>query len=388
VQSPCFAERAAAAVAANCLGCLGGRLGYAAWGRVCRVCRWEEKLDRRTTSALRLGVASGLAFALGAASAAAQQPSWIEPKLLDAAKKEGTLVVYSSTNEREGLALFKLFEAATGIKVQYVRGADNVLSSRMAIEFRGGKSSFDVVHMTATNRLPPQILAQYEPPEARHIPADAKDPNRRWYGVYAVYNTPAYNTKLVKPDEVPKSYEELAQRKQWKGRTAIDGTDAEWLRGLTVHYGEKKGLQIARDIAANLNPVLTVGHLALSRSVGSGEYALSINNYTNLDVNVKLGKGAIEVFALDPVTQFFGTVGVNSKAPHPNAARLAANFMLSRELQQFYTKFGRPPTRSDVKANPADVYENIRKRKIVTALMTAADDKKWSRLFDDIFKRR
>jgi iron(III) transport system substrate-binding protein len=336
---------------------------------------------------MHLGAVASVALSLGVASAAAQQP-WLDQTLLAAAKKEGSLVVYSSTNEREGLALFKLFETATGIKVQYVRAADSVLTSRMAIEFRGGKSSFDIVHMTATNRLPPQILAQYEPPEAKHIPANAKDPNRRWYGVYAVYNTPAYNTKLVKPNEVPKSYEEMAQRKQWKGKVAIDGTDAEWLRGLTIHYGEKKGLQIARDMAANLSPVLTVGHLALSRSVGAGEYTLSINNYTNLDVNVKLRNGAIEIFALDPVTQFFGTVGVNSKAPHPNAARLAANFMLSRELQQFYTKFGRPPTRSDVKANPPGVYENIKKHKLVTTLMTAADDKKWSKLFDDIFKRR
>ena len=345
-------------------------------------------LKPRPASGIRLTCLTGLALVLGIVSAAAQDRPWLDPKLLEAAKKEGTLTVYSSTNEQEGLVLFKLFESATGIKVQYVRAADSVLSSRMVIEARGGKPSFDIVHMTATNRLPPQILAQYEPPEAKHISPDARDPDRRWWGVYAVYNTPAYNTKMVKAGEIPKSYEEMAKLKHLKGKVAIDGTDAEWLRGLTIHYGEKKGLQIARDLKTNLDPILTVGHLALSRSVGSGEYALSLNNYTNLDVNVKLGGAAIEVFALDPVTQFFGTVGVNAKAPHPNAARLAANFMLSQEMQQLYTKFGRPPTRNDVKTSPPGVYENIKKRKLVTTLMTAGDDKKWSKLFDDIFKRR
>jgi iron(III) transport system substrate-binding protein len=338
----------------------------------------------------RLGALAAVALSLGLAPASGQAPKhpWLDQTLLAAAKKEGNLVVYSSTNEREGLAIFKLFTAATGINVQYVRGADNVLTSRMMIEFRGGQSSYDLVHMTAINRLPPSMLAQYEPPEAKHISAGARDPDRRWYGVYSVYNTPAYNTKLVKPNEVPKSYEEMAQRKQWKGKIAIDGTDGEWLRGLVLHFGEQKGLQIAKDIAANLDPILTVWHLALSRSVGSGEYAMSINNYTNLDLNVKHGGAPIESVALDPVAQFFGSVAINAKARNPNAARLAANSMLSQELQQFYTTFGRPPTRADVKPNPPDSLDGIRKRKVVTVLMSAAEERQWSKTFDQIFKRR
>ena len=58
-------------------------------------------------------------------------PPWLDPALLPAAKAEGSLVVYSSTNEQEGLPLFKLFTDATGIKVEYVRASDAVLMSRM-----------------------------------------------------------------------------------------------------------------------------------------------------------------------------------------------------------------------------------------------------------------
>src|SRR5262245_27071700 len=71
-------------------------------------------------------------------------PSWLDPALLPAAKAEGSLVVYSSTNEQEGLPLFKLFTDATGIKVEYVRASDAVLMSRMAIEFRADTSSYDI----------------------------------------------------------------------------------------------------------------------------------------------------------------------------------------------------------------------------------------------------
>jgi hypothetical protein len=325
-------------------------------------------------------------LSLGLAPPPGQAPKrpWLDPTLLAAAQKEGNLVVYSSTNEREGLAIFKLFTAATGIKVQYVRGADNVLTSRMMIEFRGGQNSYDLVHMTAINRLPPAMLAQYEPPEAKHISASARDPDRRWYGVYSVYNTPAYNTKLVKPNEVPNSYEEMAQRKQWKGKIAIDGTDGEWLRGLVLHFGEQKGLQIAKDLAANLDPILTVGHLALSRSVGSGEYAMSINNYT-ISISTKLGARRSS-FALDPVAQFFGR--------SPSMRRL-----------EIPTQRGLPPTSCSAgtaavlhhvraAADRADVKPNRRlARRHPQAQSRHRFDvggrgRQWSKTFDQIFKRR
>jgi hypothetical protein len=119
---------------------------------------------------------------------------WLDPTLLPAAKAEGSLIVYSSTNEQEGLPLFKLFTEATGIKVDYVRASDAVLMSRMGIEFRADQKSYDIVQTATINKMPSQMLAAYEPPEANNISPDARDRNQRWYGVYANYNSPAYNT--------------------------------------------------------------------------------------------------------------------------------------------------------------------------------------------------
>ena len=92
--------------------------------------------------------------------------------------------------------------------------------------------------------------------------------------------------------------------------------------------------------------------------------------------------------ALDPVTLIFGQVGVNVKAPHPNAARLAANFMLSRECQQFLARFGRIPTRADVASNPPGIVELMEKKKVITELLTPEDERKWQRTFDALFKSR
>jgi iron(III) transport system substrate-binding protein len=323
-----------------------------------------------------------------AQSAAPGARPWLDPTLLAAAKAEGSLVVYSSTNEQEGLPLFKLFTDATGIKVDYVRASDAILMSRMSIEFRADQRSYDIAQTATINKMQPAMLAAYEPPEASNISPDARDPSKRWYGVYANYNSPAYNTAKVKASELPGSYEELAERKDWAGKVAIDGTDNEWLKALLQHYGEQKGIELVKRMVATLKPVVTDGHLALARATGAGEYLISLNNYVNLSMNVKLAGNPIDVWALDPVTLFFGQVGVNAKAPHPNAARLAANFMLSQECQQFLAKFGRLPTRKDVPSNPPGVTEMLTQKKVITVLMSPDEERKWQRQFDQLFKGR
>jgi iron(III) transport system substrate-binding protein len=329
-----------------------------------------------------------LVIALGAVPAGAQSKPWLDPTLLAAAKAEGSIVVYSSTNEQEGLPLFKMFTDATGIKVDYVRASDAILLSRMAIEFRAGQKSYDVLHTGTINKMPPQMLVAFEPTEAGNILPEARDPAKRWYGVYANYNTPAYNTEKVKASELPKSYEQFAQHKEWAGKVAIDGTDNEWLKAILLHYGEQKGTELLRNIVAALKPVVTDGHLAMARATGAGEYWISLNNYVNLSMNVKLAGGPIDIWALDPVTLMFGQVGVNAKAPHPNAARLAANFMLSQECQLFLAKFGRLPTRKDVPTNPPGIVDMLTQKKVITVLMTPDEERKWQRQFDQLFKGR
>jgi iron(III) transport system substrate-binding protein len=343
---------------------------------------------RDMTRAFRLAVAGLLLSLTPVFGQTAPSRPWLDPELLAAAKAEGSLVVYTSTNEREGLAWFKLFEEATGIKVEYVRASDSVLMGRIAIEFRANQRSYDVVHTTTVNKIPPQLLAQFDPSEAKNIAAHARDPDRRWYAVYANYNVPAYNSNHVKASELPKSYEEFAQRKDWAGRVAIDGTDNEWLKGMFLHFGEERAVRLIKEIVTALKPVVTDGHLALARSVGAGEYWVALNNYANLTLNVKLSGAPTELWALDPVVLMFGQVGVNARAPHPNAARLAANFMLSQESQRFLARFGRLPTRKDVQSNPPGIVEMLEQKKVLTVLLSPDEDKKWQRQFEQLLRGR
>jgi iron(III) transport system substrate-binding protein len=314
--------------------------------------------------------------------------SWLDPTLLAAAKAEGTLTVYSSTNEQEGLPLFKIFEEATGIKFNYIRGNDASLLSKVAMETRANQPSFDIIHISNAHKMPQQLLAQYEPPEAKYLVPGARDPNRRWYGVYTIYTTPAYNTEKIKPSDLPTSFEDFAQHTEWAGKVALDYTDLEWLKGMFQHYGEAKGRELVRTMVTNLKPVLTDGRLAMARSVAAGEYLFALNNFVNLSLNVKLAGGAIEVFPLDPVPLYFAQVAVSAKAPHPNAARLAANFMLSRDCQIFYTQFARLPTRNDVPTNPPGIMDLVTSKTVVRTLFDPDEERKLKQSFDTLFRGR
>ena len=332
---------------------------------------------------------SGLVGLCIAAPAVAQTPAWAPADLLAAAKAEGgTMTVYGSMNEQEALPYYKLFEDATGIKVVYVRASDTALFSRILIEHRARQRTWDLVVTTPVNRLPDEVLLQFEPAQAKDLIPQARGPNKRWYGVYANYNTPAYNTNLVKKEDLPKTYEDFLTHRDWAGKVAIDKGDTEWLSAIFAHYGEQRGRKLAQDLAATLKPILTEGHLLLARSVGAGEYWAALNNYTNLTLNVKLAGAPTEFWALDPVALIFGSVGVNSQAPHPNTALLAANFVLSQQAQQFLTKFGRLPTRLDVDTNPPGVMQVLHQKKVLSAVFSADEQKKWNTIFLDIFRPR
>jgi hypothetical protein len=157
------------------------------------------------------------------APAAAQTPSWAAPDLIAAAKAEGgAMTVYGSMNEQEALPYYKMFEDATGIKVTYVRASDTALFSRILIEHRARQRTWDLVVTTPVNRLPDEVLGQFEPNEAQNVIPQARGPNKRWYGVYANYNTPAYNTNLVKK-RISQDLRGIPHA-QGMGRVAIDKT--------------------------------------------------------------------------------------------------------------------------------------------------------------------
>jgi len=331
---------------------------------------------------------------LGANRQAAAQPalpalpSWADAAAIEAAKKEATLVVYSSVNEEEALPIWRRFEELTGVKVEYVRGSDTQLIARMAIESRAGRGAWDVALMTAAHKLPQQMLAAIDPSEARHLFPAARDASRKWYGFSANYNVPAYNTNLVKPADLPKRYEELSLRTQWAGRAVINESDSEWVTALLALYGEAKGRDVLRALGTNLKPVIVNRHLAVARALAAGEYVVALTNYVNLTINQKLAGAATDFFTMDPVGVFYMQVAASAQAPHPNAARLATNFILSVEGQTMLTRRGRIPSRPDVETNPPGVLKALHERNVMPIQLNAEQEKKADGIFKELIAGR
>jgi iron(III) transport system substrate-binding protein len=329
------------------------------------------------------GSASNTAPAVSAALA------WADPELVRAARAEaGSVTVYSSVNEQEALPFWKLFEDATGIKVEYVRASDVVLIGRIAIEQRARQRSWDLLLSPAVGRLPRDFMQPIDLSEAKNLIPQARDPDRRWYGVYANYDVPSYNSKLVNRSDLPASYEEFLNHKEWAGRIAVEQTDVQWLSALFTHYGEERARKLVGEIVATLKPVIIDGHLALARAVAAGEYVVTLNNYLNLTVNMRLTGAPTDYWGLDPVAVFFGSVAVNPLAPHPKTAALAANFVLSKEAQHMLTTAGRLPVRPDVMPNPPDAITRLGQRKIIVVDFPGDEEKKWQRTFQDLFRPR
>src|SRR5919198_784622 len=137
----------------------------------------------KTTTTFAACLVAAVASSLAIPAAAQAPRPWLVPELLAAAKQEGSaLTIYASMNEEEALPYWAIFEQATGIKVNFVRMSDSNIRARVAIEHRAGQRSWDLVATSPVYRLGNEILAPFDPPQAKDLIAQARDPDRRWYG--------------------------------------------------------------------------------------------------------------------------------------------------------------------------------------------------------------
>jgi ABC-type Fe3+ transport system substrate-binding protein len=115
---------------------------------------------------------------------------------------------------------------------------------------------------------------------------------------------------------------------------------------------------------------------------------MALTNYANLTINMKLAGAPTDFLAIDPVGVFYMQVSASAQAPHPNAARLGANFILSQEGETLLTRRGRIPSRPDVETNPPGVLKALEARKVLPIVLDTAEEKKADALFKELIARR
>jgi iron(III) transport system substrate-binding protein len=304
----------------------------------------RKRLSRRDV----LKIAAALPASLYAAPirAAAPEASTITPQLIEAARREGKIVYYTSIDLPVAERIAKAFEAAyPGIPVRLERSGAERVFQRVAQEYGSGihavdvANSSDAAHFVAWKR--DGLLAPYVPEDvAKHYPPEHKDPD----GMFATFRvylcTIGYNTSLVSADEAPKSYADLLDPK-WKGK--IVKSHPSYSGGtLTSTF------QVARDIGwdyfeklARQNVMQVQSAADPPKKLALGERAVMVDGSDYVLTLLKDGGRPVElVYPTEGTPLVVGPNGVFKAAPNPNAARLFNAYCFSREAQQFIVDVG------------------------------------------------
>jgi len=283
-------------------------------------------------------------------------------EVLEGARKEGQLVFYSGIPIPDAQAILSALEKKYPfIKTTFYLATGPALVSRIQTEQRAGTHVWDVMNSTG---FEPYVLleqgyfAKYESSERKHFPEGHKDNDGMWATMYTTPMIVSYNSKLVSAADLPKDYADLLNLK-WKGRLGMDSSDFEWYANLRKVWGTEKAQKFL-DGLKKQDVRLVQGRALLTELLSGGEIAMLVNNFLQNAIEAKRKGSPVEFLALDPVVSAAGLVGINRLAPHPNAAKLFVDFVLSREGQELIVKTDRSSVRKDVAGNPLDLIKNVR----------------------------
>jgi iron(III) transport system substrate-binding protein len=306
-------------------------------------------------------------------------------KLLEGARKEGSLNLYTSLTVEDMTVLNAAFEKATGIKVRMWRAACDKVLQRVLAESQAGRAEVDVIECNA----PPLeamhregVLQAVRSPWQDELIAAAVPSHREWVGTRLNVFVQAYNTKLIKKEDLPKTWADLLNPR-WKGQLSIEATDDDWFANVVRGMGEEKGLKLFRDMVAQNGLSVRRGHTLLTNLVASGEvpFALTVYNFTAEQVRQK---GApFDWFVLSPAIARANGVALAKRSPHPHAALLYYDFMISDEGQQILFKRDFVPTSRKI-----DTPLNRGPLVIIDPKLVLDESEKWAKLYDEIIVKQ
>ncbi|HLQ01318.1 MAG TPA: extracellular solute-binding protein [Burkholderiales bacterium] len=303
-------------------------------------------------------------------------------KLIEGAKKEKELDLYTSAQSDDMGALVGAYENKYGIKVNVWRASSEKVLQRAVAEARANRNTVDIVEtngpeMESLHRE--KVLQRIKSPHHADLIAPALRPHGEWVGTRLNVFVQAYNTKAVRKEELPKTWEDLLNPK-WKGKLGIEQEDSDWLAGMFAELGEAKGTKLFKDIVAKNGMSVRKGHTLLTQLVVSGEVPLALTVY-NYKAEQFKGKGApIDWFSIGTAIARPNGVGVARRAPHPHAAVLFYDFEISEEGQKILAQRDFVPTSKKV-----DTPLNKLPLKFVDARVTLDEYDKWAKLYEEIF---
>jgi len=276
------------------------------------------------------------------------------------------------------------FTANDGISVKPRRASSAQVLRRVVTEAQAGNHAVDFIEsngpeMEAMHRE--GLLAKIDSPVLEQVIPTALLSHGEWAGNTIDVFVQAYNTNQVKKEDLPKSYEDLADPK-WKGKLGIEATDMYWFATLGEQLGMDKTIDLFKRIVETNGIPARHGHSLLANLVASGEipFALTVLNYM---VPQLQKKGApVDVIYMSPSIAYFRGIGVAKNSQHPNAAKLFFEFIEGEEGQKLLVSRSKIPVLRDLDAG-------VKREDLVFVdpVKFLDNNVEWTKMFEDTIIR-
>lgn len=292
------------------------------------------------------------AAAAPAAASPTVNAAAITAQLYEAAKKEATVMTYGTGSASDWQQIADAFEKKfPGVKVTAFTGSNEAIVDKVLTEARAQKPICDMIFRVNFSDIyalsKEAVLDPYLSTELKNFDKQAYEPQGLYTVVDYIYEVIEYNTKAISSAQAPKSYEDLL-KPEFAGKLGLEASAVPWFTGMLRVMGSDKGMAYMKKLAAQ-KPRLVSGHTTLHKLIVSGEIPVAVYMHHFLPVVDKPTGAPIEW--VDPVevtaTQAIVT-SVIKKCPHPNAAKLLTDFVLSDEAAKIMVSRGWLPARKGV----------------------------------------
>jgi iron(III) transport system substrate-binding protein len=307
-----------------------------------------------------------------------------EQRLIDGAKREGALTLYSNAPTDDNTALVGGFEKKYGIKVNLYRASSEEIRQRAVNEARARRFDVDFIlnNAPAMEALTDEkLLVEVKSPHVTDLMPQAIPPHRSWVGFCLNVLVQAYNTNLVKKADLPKTFQDLLDPK-WKGKIAIEADDSDWFAGLLEVMGQEQGTKLFRAIAETNGFSIRKGHTLLINLVSAGEVPLALTVFNYTAEQLKKKGAPIDWFAIEPLISMPNSIAVAANAQRPHAAVLFFDFMLS-DAQKLLADRDYVVTNSKI-ASPLD----RSKLHVMDSAKVLKEGENWQRLYSQVISSR
>jgi ABC-type Fe3+ transport system substrate-binding protein len=283
-------------------------------------------------------------FCIIAFLTAASQARAADQSLIDAAKAEGSVTWYT-TGIVDPLVrpVAQAFEKTYGIHVDYIRNESSQIEMRIFNEAKAGHVQGDVFDGTTTAAVIKRagLAMQWLPENAARLPKQDVDAEGYWVATNLYVLAPSFNTDLIPKGTEPRTYEDLLSPKLkdkiiWPYSPGATSGALGFIGLVLADIGDARGLTYLTKLATQGIVSAGVGARQVLDQVISGEYAMALQSY-NDQVASSAAKGApIAWHPIDPAMSVPSVVGLTKDSPHPNAAKLLVDFLVSDEGQMIF----------------------------------------------------